>query len=446
MTAQYEQRVWLGIGVWGAVLILLIPMTIIGLGIRYDYTLQVVMVGAGILGLVSGVLGTFAVLRKQSLLGDTLAHAALPGVAIAFLIAGRELVWLLVGAGIAGWLTTLFIQALLRTTRIKQDAAMGIALTVMFGLGVSLLGYIQGREDASRAGLKTFIFGQAAAMSQDDVVLIGLVTLGIVGLVLAFWKEFKLITFDMAFARTNGYPVQFLDILLSTLIVVGIVLGLQLAGVILMVGLLIAPAVAARQWTNRLGQMVILAAIIGAFAGISGTLISAAQTGLPTGPLIIIMASLQVVVSILFAPGRGLIWQRWQAHRDQRDFSSEQVLQDIFELASDHEDMAYRVPHGMLKGLRGKIVERGLKELQASGWIAGNVVNGWQLTSAGIAQAHNLAKNRQLWQLYRLNREGLGLPLVAEDWRKPIADMLPPEALAKLEQLGQESKQNQAAG
>ncbi len=297
-------------------------------GVNFDYTLTVVTLGGAMLGVVSGVLGTFVVLRKQSLMGDALSHAALPGVAVAFLFFGRDIGALLLGAAIASWLGIQFIVLLTNTTRIKQDTAMGIVLAAWFAFGLALLSYIQSRPDASQAGLNKFIFGQAAAMTQSDVLLIS--GAGLVGFIIiaALWKELKLLTFDAEFALANGFPTRTLDILLSTLIVAGIVLGLQLAGVILMVGMLIAPAVAARQWTHRFGQMMILSAVFGAFAGGTGAIISAIDVNMPTGPLMIVMASLLVFISICFAPGRGMVWTLLQQRGDKARFAT-QTFDDI---------------------------------------------------------------------------------------------------------------------
>lgn len=304
----------------GVVFALSLPLSAALLNINYDYTLRTVALGGAVLGVVSGVLGCFLVLRQQSLLGDALSHAALPGVAVAFLLAGKQLGALLIGAGIAGWLGAMFISAVLRTTRIKQDAAMGITLTAWFAFGLALIGYIQGRPDASQAGLSQFIFGQAAAMVQSDVLLIGGVGLAAFAVLAIFWKEFKLITFDPQFAATNGYPTRLLDVLLTSLTVVAIVLGLQTAGVVLMVGLLIAPAVAARQWTRELGQMIALSALFGAFSGATGAILSAVSTGMPTGPLIIVVATVIVFISIMFSPERGVLWKRLRVRRDRRRF------------------------------------------------------------------------------------------------------------------------------
>ncbi len=275
--------------------------------IELDYTLLIVALGGALLGALGGVLGTFAVLRGQALLGDMLSHAALPGVCLAFLIAGRSPLALLLGAGIAAWLGAQLVSAITDTTRIKADAAIGIVLASFFALGIALLSSIQKRDDAAQAGLDKFIFGQAAAMSASDILLIVLAGGVILLSIIAFWKEFKLITFDPEFAGANGYPVRFFKALLATLIAAGIVLGLQLAGVILMVGLLVAPAAAARQWVKSLAGMALLAACFGGFSGAAGAFLSSIERGLPTGPLIIVVASALVGVSLLVAPERGIL-------------------------------------------------------------------------------------------------------------------------------------------
>ena len=305
-----DKRVWLIIAASVLLGILFIPLSQWLFGLRFTYTVRVVALGGSLLGAISGVLGCFAVLRRESLMGDALSHAALPGVAIAFLLAGRELGVLLIGAGIASWIGLRFSAAIVHTTRIKQDTALGIVLVSWFAFGIALLAYIQSIPDASQAGLDKFIFGQAAAIVEGDVMLVSVVGALLLLVLLLFWKEFKLVTFDPEFAGANGFRIGLLNTLLSTLIVVAIVLGLQLAGVILMVGMLIAPAIAARQWTYKLDQMVILAAVFGAFAGGIGAVISALDSDIPTGPMIIVVAFVLVLVSILLAPGRGLLWTR----------------------------------------------------------------------------------------------------------------------------------------
>lgn len=312
---------------------------------------------------------------------------------------------------------------------------MGIALTAFFAFGLTLLTYIQSRSDARQAGLDQFIFGQAASIKRQDVLLItgvGLVAFVIVAL---FWKEFKLITFDPEFARANGFAVRFLDVLLSTLIVVAIVLGLQLAGVILMVGMLIAPAVAARQWTHHLGQMIVLAAVFGGFAGAAGAILSGIEAGLPTGPLIIVVASALVFLSIAFAPDRGLVWAWWRRRQDRQRFAAQNVLRDVYRHALQHDDAFYPAPGGMLAALRGSAARSGLRQLEQTGLVREIESDSWALTDSGLAAARADARNLRLWELYRQYAEELHLPTVPEDHQQPIEKVLPQAAVRRLESL-----------
>lgn len=290
----------------------------------FDYTLRTVALGAAVLGLVSGVLGTFAVLRRQSLLGDAISHAALPGVALAFLLTGsKEAVVLVIGAIVAGWLGTLLVMQITHNTRIKPDAALGIVLAVFFGFGLLLLTYIQRLPNAAKAGLDKFLFGQAATLLGRDVITMAVLGGTALVAVALFWKEFKLLSFDPEFAGSTGYPVRLLDVLLTTLTVVAIVVGLQTVGVVLMSAMLVAPAAAARQWTERLNIMVLLSGAFGALVGLLGALTSSLVPRLPTGPTIVLYMSAIVVISLLFAPQRGLVARARQRTRQRWQFAQE---------------------------------------------------------------------------------------------------------------------------
>ena len=247
-----------------------------------------------------------------------------------------------------------------------------------------------------------------------------------------FWKELKLITFDPEFAGASGFRVNLLNMLLSTLIVVAIVLGLQLAGVILMVGMLIASGIAARQWTNQLGQMVILSAVFGAFAGGVGAITSAVDADIPTGPLIVVVAFLLVAVSLAFAPGRGLLWTLLRRVSDRRRFAAQTMLQDLYHYAIDHGRADLPAPESFLFGVRGATAKEGLQQLQARG-LAQRSNDAWMLTPPGIEAAAQDDRNHQLWTLYRQYGDDLALPVIAEDHQQPITDLLPPDAVAKLE-------------
>ncbi|MBC8077563.1 MAG: metal ABC transporter permease, partial [Chloroflexales bacterium] len=185
------------------------------------------------------------------------------------------------------------------------------------GFGIVLLTFISKRNDANQAGLDKYLFGQAAALVWENVATMGILGIIALAVVALLYKEFKLLAFDQAFAASLGFAPGRLSVLLTSLIVIAVVIGLQTVGVVLMAAMLIGPAVAARQWTNRLGTMIGLAALFGALAGVSGALISVSQSRLPTGPMIILSLTAIVLVSILFAPERGALWE-WLRQRRQR--------------------------------------------------------------------------------------------------------------------------------
>ena len=278
--------------------------------ILQSYTTQMVLLGTALLGLASGIAGTFAVLRKESLIGDGLSHAALPGVVIAFLLTGiKDIEVLIAGAALssitAAWLITITVE----NSKIKFDGALATILSAFFGLGMVLLTYVQSLNNAGQAGLSKFIFGQAATILARDVYITSAAALIIIVLTALFWKELKLISFDVEYAKTLQIPVTFTLILYRSLLIMTIIIGIQSVGAILISSLLSAPAVGARQWTNKLGTMCILAGLFGMISAIGGTIWSTSVPKLPTGPAIIVILSILVLLSLIFAPNRGMLWQ-----------------------------------------------------------------------------------------------------------------------------------------
>ncbi len=292
-----------------------------------DPNAQWILMGSMLLGLSSGVLGSFAYLRKQSLMGDALAHAALPGVCIAFMLTGsKSIFFFLLGAIVAGLAATFGIGYVTRNSRIKQDTALGIVLSVFFGLGIVLLTKIQHGGSGNQSGLDKFLFGQAASMVLSDVVTMAVVALLLTMVCALLFKEFKLLSFDPGFAKGIGLPVAFLDQFMMFLIVVAVVVGIQAVGVVLMSALLITPAVSARYWTEKLGVMVALSGVFGALSGLFGTLLSGMANNMPTGPLTVLAATLFFVVSVLFAPRRGLLAKLLERIAVKRSVLSEREL------------------------------------------------------------------------------------------------------------------------
>lgn len=364
----------------------------------FDYTLRTVALGSAILGIVSGALGAFAVLRKQSLLGDAISHAALPGIVIAFLITrSREPAVLMFGALITGWLATLFMLNITRTTRIKNDSALGLVLSVFFGFGLMLLTFTQKLPDATQAGLDKFLFGQAATLLQRDVTTMAVISAIALGLLAFFWKEFKLITFDPEYAESLGFPVRFLDVVLTTLLVVAIVVGLQTVGVVLMSAMIVAPASAARQWTDKLSLMVILGGFFGAVAGVSGTLISGSMEKLPTGPVIVLCISVIVVFSILFATNRGLVWNWFRARKNRHQIRAQAVLADLYTLALQHPNTEHGHSIVVLRAMSSNPegVPLALGQLKEQGLAREMSRDVWAVTNTGLAEAGKTEKEAE---------------------------------------------------
>ena len=335
------------------------------------------------------MLGSFAVLRKQSLLGDAISHAALPGIAIAFLITGaKNSNTLLIGALVSGLIGTFWIRGIVKKTHLKSDTALGLILSLFFGFGMLLLTFIQKMPNANQAGLDKYLFGQAATLVESDVWLMCIVTGISLVVLLTFWKEFKMLLFDADYTKSLGFNTQFLDILITFLIVLAIVIGLQTVGVVLMSAMLLAPAAAARQWTNSLGVMIILAAIFGAFSGVLGTAVSASANNLSTGPVIVLIAAIFVAFSFIFSPGRGLLFKEIRYIKNRKDLQLHKTLSFMYNIAKEHENISH--PHAVkiLNNFQG-YTKKSLHKLESKEYIT---VTGtmWSLTIKGYNTAINL--------------------------------------------------------
>lgn len=269
--------------------------------------------GTAALGLTAGAVGAFAVLRRESLQGDAVAHAALPGVACAFLLGGRGPLALVLGGAAAGWLAMLVVRLIAGRSRVPFDSALAGVLAVFFGTGLVLFTYIQRNvTGAALTPLERYLFGQAAFLREADLWVIGGFAAGAVLTLAALWQPLKVVSFDPAFAAGSGLPVRAVELVLTTLLVGAVTIGLKAVGVVLVTALLIAPGVAARQWSDRLGRVVVLAGLFGALAGAGGTVASHLLSyqfpkagAVPTGPTVVLCATLLVAVSLLAGPARG---------------------------------------------------------------------------------------------------------------------------------------------
>ncbi len=373
-----------------------------------SFAAQNVLLGASLLGLIGGVLGAFALLRRQSLIGDALAHTALPGVCLGYLLTGsKEPGPLLLGAMVAGLLGSLFILGVVRSSRVSEDSAIGIVLSVFFGLGIVLLTYIQRLPLGNQSGLDKFLFGQAATLLPRDIAIMATLGGGAIAVVLLLYNQFKLLTFDREFGASLGFPMRGLEVLLTLLIVVVVVIGLQTVGVVLIIATLITPSAAARQWTDRFGGMLLLSGAIGAVAGASGALLSASIERVPTGPAIVLVSSAALVVSLLFAPGRGLLWTQMRDLGVARRIRLENLLKDLYRWGERREgDWAGEAPWPELMGERGTsggAMARASRRAERQGLVKTSAA-GAKLTAGGLDVAREIVRRHRLWELYLTQR------------------------------------------
>lgn len=384
-----------------------------------SFTVRNVLAGATLLGAVGGVLGGFAFLRRQSLLGDALAHATLPGVCLAFLLTGSKApLVLFTGALVAGLIGALAILGVVRGSRIKEDAAIGTVLSVFFGFGIVLLSRVQRSPAGNQSGLDKFLFGQAATLVESDVALMALTGGLALGTVLLLYKEFKLVTFDRGFAASLGLPTIRLDVALTLLLVMVVVIGLQTVGVVLVVATLVTPAAAARQWTDSLGRMLLLSGLLGAGAGAVGAWVSASAPRVPTGPVIVLAGSAALLVSLFLAPRRGLLWSYWRERRLEGRIRRENLLKDLYRYGERlGGDFAAPVPLIHLRGVRGQ----GLGELRgatarlARESLVERIGDALRLTGGGVERAASVVRKHRLWELYLTRRLALPLDHVHRD-------------------------------
>ncbi len=376
-----------------------------------DYNTRIVMFGTVLLGIAGGVIGTFLLLRRRALLADAVSHAALPGVVGAFLLAvavgtgGRSLPVLLAGALVSGLLGMGCVMLITRFTRLSQDAALGIVLSVFFGFGAALLGIVQKMRGAQAAGLNSFIYGSAASMIRTDALLIGLAAAVVVVLAALLFKEFRLLTFDPAFAAGDGWPVGRLDLLLMSLVVAITVLGLQAVGIVLVIAILIVPAASARFWTESLLVMVLVAALIGAVGSYLGTAVSALAPRLPAGAVIVAALGALFLVSFLFGGSRGVVRAMTTRSRVIRRTVRQNLLRVLYECEEsglDHdadEQMRYL---SASRRWTPRTLRRMLRRLEREQLVYRVPGEQRQLTRTGRYEAMRITRNHRLWEVYLL--------------------------------------------
>ncbi|MFA9477368.1 iron chelate uptake ABC transporter family permease subunit [Phycisphaerales bacterium AB-hyl4] len=387
-----------------------------------DYNTRVVVLGVSMLGLAAGLVGTFMVLRKRALLSDAVSHATLPGIAGAFLLmvvfggTGRSLPGLLIGAAVFGVLGMLSVQAIRRYTRLKDDVALGLVLSVYFGIGVAMLGLVQEMSEAHAAGISRFIYGKAATMVGSDALTM-LIMAGVVAVTCAMlFKEFGLVCFDEQYAKAQGWPVGLIDVLMMSLIVAVTVIGLQAVGLILVVAMLIIPPAAARFWTDHLLRMTLTAGAIGMVSGYLGATLSGLVPRLPTGPIIVLVATAVFVVSLLAGTRRGVVVRAMRHVRSKRRTGLQHLLRAAFEHVESAGDEPFTA-EALLpqRSWSPRELTTLLKRGQRQGWLAPTHDDRWRLTDAGLRQARQVVRNHRLWELYLIEHADIAPSHVDRD-------------------------------
>jgi manganese/zinc/iron transport system permease protein len=368
------------------------------------YTDTVVVAGALVLGVTSGVLGSFAVLRGRSLVGDAIAHSTLPGVCVAFLVLGtKEVAGLLAGAAVAGLVAALLMVAVERS-RLRPDTAIGVVLSGFFSLGIVLLTHITAGGNAQQAGLESFLFGQAAGLLERDVAVMAAVGAVGVAAVVLLRRALAATLFDRAYAAAIGLPTRAMEIAVTGFLVAAVVIGVRLVGAILMVAMLAVPTVTARQLADRFPRVLVLAGVVGAVVGVTGALL-ATRGQLPTGPVVVLVGVVVALLAVVLAPGRGVLSRRLRLERRRRTARRATALQD---------------PASADPRTRRRLVSAGL--LTAEG----------TLTGAGEAARAEVAEHLALWRAWLDHGPQIRLRDAREPDPLDLVGTLDPEALAEL--------------
>lgn len=392
--------------------------------------------GTILLAVCSSLVGCFTFLRKRTLSGDVIAHSILPGICLAFLIfQSKSPIILLVGASVTGWLSVVGVDYIVRNSKLKEDAALAIVLSVFFGVGIFLLTAIQHTDMANQTGLDKFLFGKAASLIGEDVLVFSGFAIVLLLLLFTFFKELTMVTFDKGFAKTSGLPVKFLETLLSGLTVLAVVVGIQAVGVVLMAAMLITPASAARYWTDNLKKMLLISAVFAAFSGLSGSFISYIAPGMATGPWMVLVLSFFAFFSFVFAPEKGILHKWYVRKRNRKQIRDENLLKAIYKYAEQHNnfEMGFTlIDLRELNVLSEQQLYVAVQNVQVDGYL--NYAKGlYYFTKEGLANGKRITRRHRLWEMYLTKFLRLPPDHVHDD-SEAIEHLITPELETKLQE------------
>ena len=396
-----------------------------------DPVLRAPTIGCMLMCLSAALVGVIVFLKKESLLGESLSHAAYPGVIMGVIIAGffditesQELslaTLSIIGAFITSLLGLWIINFLKKKLFVRSDSALCFVLAAFFGIGITMASQVQFIYPSLYRQVLVYLYGQAATMTDEHILIYGILAFSIVLAILFFYKEIKIITFDENFAISLGINTKLVNTLIFLLIVLSVVIGIRSVGVVLMSAMLIAPAVAGRQYTNKLYKIFILAGFFGLLSGFLGNYLSVkismlltrsfpnTRLTLPTGPMIVVIASLICLLSLLFAPKKGLFLRLIRIALFRYRCMSENILKAIWRSDKDHfvsfEDIAKTQDISIL------YLTFVLKSLSIQGWLE-QVNRSYRLTSRGAIWAARIVRLHRLWEVYLVDYLSVGIERV----------------------------------
>ncbi|MCH2160298.1 MAG: metal ABC transporter permease [Phycisphaerales bacterium] len=403
-----------------------------------DFNTRIVVMGTVLLGMVSGLAGTFLLLRKRALMSDVLTHGMFPGVVVAFLLTaaimgGKSQPVLLMGGAVTASIALLGVLFLRRARGLADDSAMAIVLGSSFGLGVVLLGVALDAPGGNQAGLEHYIYGKAASMTRGDLLGIALVAAVVMVVIIALFKELRLLCFDTSFASSIGRPVGLFDGVLLAAVVATTLIGLQAVGLILVIALLVIPPTTARFWTDDLKLTTVIAMGIGGVGCYLGVIASALVPQMPAGALIVLATAALFLVGLFFGPRRGVLNRLHRMHRLRRIVGRDHLLRAVFELSDGEGDEGSGFSE--LLGHRSwgsKRLRHLLRKAVAGGEIVRTAEGHWRLTDRGEAEARAIVRNHRLWERYLLRYAHLAVSHVDRAADR-IEHVLEPELIRRLE-------------
>lgn len=406
--------------------------------------------GSILIAIAASQVGVIAVIRRRALIGETVSHATYPGVMIAVMVGALfgsgEGWWFglitMVGAVITGLAGVWSLQFLEGRLKLHQDTALTFVLAIFFGVGLTLASRLQFTHTVLYRKAQTVLYGQAATLTDGSVWLHLLLLLGIVGVIALVYKEIQAICFDRSFSRVAGLPVERLDLFLFGLIVLVIVVGIRTVGVLLMSAMLIGPPVAARQFTHRLGRLFLLSGVIGGVSGFLGNYFAvfgsiflssggAARLSLPTGPMIVLVATSICLLSLLFAPQRGLLICFIRRASFRYRCLQENLLKAVWRMGEGSEASLHdlRLQQSAsrlyLHLLMWRLTQLGL--LVRHGSL-------YRLTEKGWARATRIVRLHRLWEAYLVTCLGTGVDRVHNS-AEEMEHILTPELEEELTRL-----------